>query len=489
MKCAGDLGSIRIPVAKLRYRYNLSNMLTAMGEKLKKTAQIAYQRSRSDGVDVFCSLGFPVLPEEEAELLGNLPTQLCQKCLRDVKPVLSAKDWRGARIYFLGWRARPSQIEDLLTSMEFFLENERINYFPFIAYEIGVSKVKKGDQSHLTIYSGTFRKEKFMAPFQSFLDFLPHYLRVAEASDLMFSPQLFKDVNLAVDRISRGLVWTRRTKDGRDIRVSGPSEITHELVPWGAYKFFLENNLCYLPQTNCPACEESCTPRAVIFDLDPGKMVDESTLIKGLQGVQRGLEELGVKYTVKLTGGSGFHVVAYLDGNLRRPDGYIPLKVLKHSEEMSSKQMKQVIEYSANNPFEVVRDFIRCFTDYLRAKAEALPIVHDMSRNAWGPECITVDAQTIKRRGYHVTYYSLNEKGKICLPVCQEGSPVTKDRYNKFKEISEHPEALLRNEGELLKAGEIVRENPSSFVSDLLEDYEAELYRELYHKVLERISR
>ncbi|MCW1302780.1 MAG: hypothetical protein QW507_02180 [Candidatus Nanoarchaeia archaeon] len=489
MKGVGDLGSIRIPVTKLRYRYNLANILTALGEKLKKTAEIAYQQSKSGGIDVFCSVGFPVLPQEEVELLGSLPTQLCQKCSRNIKPVLFAKDWRGARIYFLGWRAKPYQIEDLLTSIEFFLENERINYFPFIAYEIGISKVRKGNQSHLTIYSGTLRKEKFIAPFQSFLDFLPHYLRVAEVSDLMFSQELFKDVNLAVDRISRGLVWTRRTKDGRDIRINNPHQITHELVPWGAYKFFAENNLCYLPQTNCLACEENCSPRAVIFDLDPGKIVNERTILKGLEDLQRGLEEIGVKYTVKLTGGSGFHVVVYLDGELRRVSSYIPLRVLKHSEEMSSKYMKQVIEQSAENPFEVVRDFVRCFTDYVRSKTEASPLVHDMSRNAWDPEHITVDAQSIKRRGYHITYYSLNEKGKVCLPICQEGTMITKDHFSKFKEISEHPESLLRNERELIKAEEIVRKNPTSFISDLLEDYEAKLYKELYQKVLGRINR
>ena len=46
-----------------------------------------------------------------------------------------------------------------------------------------------------------------------------YYLIVVDVMDKMFIKELYENRNLAVSRISGGLVWVRRTKEGKDIRV------------------------------------------------------------------------------------------------------------------------------------------------------------------------------------------------------------------------------------------------------------------------------
>jgi hypothetical protein len=492
----GDLGPERIPLPKLKDRYNPEKILKEIAANLEESSRIALAQAKKGEIpNVYCTIGFSV-PKEDPKILGDLPLKVYEVPPKTVqvtslRPKREKKDYgKDCSINYFTFYANPYCKEDILTTLELLLAHERIHQLPSIWEEDGILyfsrnfKTGEGNIRWSPLHKEKkINKERFKPPFKSYYDFLPYYLNVIDAMGKMYKKELYENTNLALSRISEGLVWTRRTKGGKDIRVNSPSELL-DLVSWGAFEFFLENNKCFLEQTNCKACDKSCFPNITI-DIDPGLKVSEEKLFTALNTIHNNLEEEGAKYITKFTGKRGFHVTAYFD-SLKLPEqNYIPLRLLRHAEEMSTKQLKQAIEKISEDPFEVVRDFIRCKTEQWKISENLDLLVHDFSTFD-GIEYIKIDASSVKRRGYHRVYYSLTEKATACLPICKNGIKLDKSLLKKMKDISYNPSEILKHEKELLDI-EIKYNNPS-YVKDFLEEYERKIFERQFNKVKSRIG-
>jgi Txe/YoeB family toxin of Txe-Axe toxin-antitoxin module len=487
----GDLGPERVPTAKLRYRYNQEKILKEIAANLEESSRIALAQAKKGEIPkIYCTLGFPV-PKEDPKILGDLPLKAYEAPLKTVQATSLLPRWEkeDSSISYFTFYATPYCKEDILTTLELLLDNERIHHLAYIWEEDGILhfsrnfKTGEGKVSWIAIHRKKIKKEKFKPLFKSYYDFLPYYLSVIDVMGKMYRKELYENTNLALSRISEGLVWTRRTKDGKDIRVNSPSELL-DLVSWGAFEFFLENNKCLLKETNCRNCEKNCWPN-VIFDIDPGLKVSEEKLFTVLNIIHKNLEEEGVNYITKFTGKRGYHITAYFD-SLKLPEkNYIPLRLLRHAEEMSTKQLKQALEKISKDPFEVVRDFIRCKTEYWKIVGNIDYLVHDFSTFD-GVEYVKVDASSVKRRGYHRTYYSLTPKGTACLPFCQNGVKLDKKLLEKVKEMSANPWEILKYEKELMDIQ--IDYNDPSYVKDFLEENERKIFKKHFEKVEKRLS-
>jgi hypothetical protein len=494
-KRSGDLGPERIPPSRLRYRYNHEKILNDLSKYLEESCKKAFLETKKlrRPCDVYCAIGLPI-PEEDPALLGDFPTKVYMTSPRTVQLFsFPTRKWKDSSIYSFGFQAHPHNKDDIVTTVGVLVSYERLNYLPFISEEVGIATFSRDSSTDAKefrftpIQRATLKKEAFIPPFKTFYDFLPYYLNVVEAMNKMFVKELYENTNVAVSRISENLVWTRRTRLGKDIRINNPFDITDDLVPWGAFEYFLENNRCWLDQTNCKKCEKKCWPN-VIFDIDPGEKISRKSVVDALIFIQKNLDEEGINYNVKLTGKRGFHITAYC-GDFKPPEyNYIPLRVLKHCDEMSTKQIKQVIEALSQDPFEVTRDYIRCKTEYWKNSAQGKLkfLVHDFSAYAGNIECITIDASSIKRRGYHRAHYSLTDKKTACLPVCNAGIKIDLELIERLDKISQNPSEILRYENELSNIE--VKYNDPSFIKDFLEEYEKKIFEEQFKKVEGRIS-
>lgn len=488
-----SLGPERVPPSRLRYRYNCENILKVLSKYLEESSYKAFSEARKGRMpNVYCTISLPI-PEKDPKILGDFPLKVYEVPPQTVQPfALPRRKWRDFWINSFAFQAHPYHKEDILTTLGVLFEHERINYLPFIGVEDGNIYFSKDFDKGVTelrllpVHKTTFKKERFIAPFRDYYEFLPYYLNVVETMEKMFNKELYENTNLAASRISEELVWTRRTKDGRDIRINNPLEIPNDLVPWGAFEYFLENNKCWLDQTNCRRCDKTCWPNITV-DIDPGGKVSRKEVIDALTFIQSDLDNEGIKYIVKFTGKRGFHITAYCNSFKSPECNYIPLKVLKHSNEMSTKHIKQTIETLSQDPFEVARDYIRCKTDYWRglAKGKLNFLVHDMSDYAGNMEYVTVDA-SVKRRAYYITYYSLTAKKTVCLPVCSNGTVASLELVERIENISKNPSEILKHENELLDVE--IKYNDSSFVKDFLEENERKIYKGQFEKVAKRLG-
>ena len=202
---------------------------------------------------------------------------------------------------------------------------------------------------------------------------------------------------------------------------------------------------------------------------------------KVLKEISRWLWENSVDFVLKYTGGRGFNYHVFLSSPPRSPQSYVPLKILKYWKDMSKKRLEEEIVKLSQNPFEITRDFLRCFAEYLRVKG--LPIVHDLSIKAFEPDVITIDAKSVKRRGYHRTFFSLRareESIRVCLPVEKV------DEWKNVIKISEHPEDVVKRKYEF----EIqINFTEPSFMDDFLEEFEKRLFEKHYNSLLKRIKK
>ncbi|MEM7821465.1 MAG: hypothetical protein QXX38_01470 [Candidatus Aenigmatarchaeota archaeon] len=479
-----SLGRIRESPQYLKYRFKQEEILNKLSSQLENIASEAYSRIKRERkiFKLYCIIELPI-PKDDRKILGNFPTKLFELSLPTVEKIeLPSREWRDFSIYRFGLQSYIQNKEDIITLLGLILENERLNYLPFIGSEVGISHSSEGKTSVYSYHrlaSTTFKKERFQPPFKDLFEFLPYYLSVVD-SGKMFIKELYDRRNLAVCRMSEGLVWIRRTRNGKDIRINSPDEITDDLVPWGAFEFFVEDNKCWLEKTNCSECDKLCFPN-VCFDLDPGEKIEREKCIHVLTLIQKFLEDKGIHYVIKHTGGRGYNIDIFIK-NFTPPEAgvYIPLNVLKHQREMSSKRMKEIIEEKAYNPYDVIRDFVRMITDYLRGDLDFL--VHDMSSSAWQLNTITVDAGSIKRRSYHKAYYTLTEKKTMCLPISPE---TNKEEIKKIDEISKK----FSDIGEYLDQLPYVEIKyiDSTFIRDFIEDEERRLYKELYDDCLRRL--
>jgi hypothetical protein len=487
----GDLGPERIPTAKLKDRYNPEKILKEIAANLEESSRIALAQAKKGEIpSVYCTIGLPV-PKEDPKILGDLPLKAYEVPLKTVQVTsLLPKEEKGSSsINYFTFYANPYCKEDILTTLELLLAHERIHHLDYILEEDGILNFSRnfstgeGNISWSRLHRKRIEKEKFKPPFKSYYDFLPYYLNVIDVMGKMYKKELYENTNLALSRISEDLVWTRRTKEGKDIRVNSPSELL-DLVSWGAFEFFLENNKCLLEQTNCKICEKNCWPN-VTFDIDPGLKVPEEKLFTVLKVIHNNLEEEGVKYITKFTGKRGYHVTAYFD-SLKLPEqNYIPLRLLRHAEEMSTKQLKQAIEKISEDPFEVVRDFIRCKAEQWKNIGNFDYLVHDFSTFD-GIQYVKIDASSVKRRGYHRVYYSLTEKATACLPISKNGIKLEKSLIKRMKEISYNPWEILKYEKELLDIE--IKYNDPSYVKDFLEENERKIFEKQFNKVKSRVG-
>ncbi|GEM_PF-1805006 len=488
---SGNLGPERVPTAKLKERYNPEKILKEIAVNLEESSRIALAQAKKGEIpSIYCTVGFPV-PKEDPKILGDLPLKAYEVSPKTVQltSLLPKGERRDSSINYFTFYANPYCKEDILSTLELLLAHERIHYLPFVSEEDGILYYSRNFQTGegsirwSPVHREKFKREKFKPPFKSYYDFLPYYLNVVDAMGKMYKKELYENTNLALSRISEGLVWTRRTKEGKDIRVNSSSELL-DLVSWGAFEFFLENNKCFLEQTNCKTCEKNCWPN-VTFDIDPGSKVPEEQLLNVLKVIHINLEEEGVKYITKFTGKRGYHVTAYFD-SLKLPEkNYIPLRLLRHAEEMSTKQLKQAIEKISEDPFEVVRDFIRCKAEQWKSIGHFDHLVHDFSTFD-GVGYIKIDASSVKRRGYHRAYYSLTEKATACLPICKNDIKLDKNLIRKMKEISSNPWEILKHEKELLDIE--IKYNDPSYVKDFLEENERKIFERQFNRVKSRVG-
>jgi len=487
----GDLGPERVPLARLKKRYNCEKILKEIAAKLEESSRKAWSQAKKGILQkVYCTISLPI-PEEDPKILGDFPSKVYEVPPKTVQPasILPNRKWKNFSIGYFTFYSNPYCKEDILTTLELLLEHERINYLPFIGEEDGILDFSRNFETGETklylypLHKTNFKREKLEPPFKSYYDFLPYYLNVIDVMGKMYKKELYENTNLALSRISEDLVWTRRTKDGKDIRANSPSQLL-DLVSWGAFEFFLENNKCLLEQTDCRACEKNCWPNVTV-DIDPGLKVPQAKLLSVLDTIHKNFEDEDVKYTTKFTGKRGFHITAYFNDFKLPESNYIPLRVLRHAEEMSVKQLKQVVENLSKDPFEVARDFIRCKTEQWKNVGNLDFLVHDFSTFD-GMEYTKVDASSVKRRGYHRAYYSLTTKATACLPVCTNGIKLDKELFEKMKRISSNPWEILKYEKELMDVD--VKYNDSSYVKDFLEEYERKIFERQFNKVKSRIG-
>jgi hypothetical protein len=488
---SGDLGPERIPIPRLRYRYDCEKILREVSLCLEETAKIALGETRKNEVpNMYFTINLPI-PEDDPEILGDFHLKVYRIPPNTVQPssIMPKRKWKNFWINSFTFYTTPYCKEDLVTTLSLLIEQERINYLPFIGEEDGIirfSRDPKTGETNLTlfpIHKRTFKKERFVPLFKHCYDFLPYYLAVIDDMKKMYKEDLYRDTNLALSRVSDELVWVRRTKDGKDIRVSCEEEML-DLVCWGAFEFFLENNKCWLEQTNCSACDKVCWPNITI-DIDPGEKVPQEKLLALLQFIHADFEEEGIKYITKFTGKRGFHITAYFNGFKLPESNYIPLKVLRHSEEMSKKQARQLIEKLSKDPFEVARDFIRCKAEQWKICGNFDFLVHDFSTHD-GIDYVKVDASSVKRRGYHRAYYSLTSKGTACLPLCRNGIKLEAKTFESIRKISANPSEILEHEKELLDIE--VKPNDPSYVKDFLAENEEKIFTRQFNKVRMKIG-
>jgi hypothetical protein len=495
MRIKGDLGPERIPISQLKYRYNCEKISAQVSLYLNETAKIAFEEGKKGKLpDIYVAIQLAV-PKNDLGIFGDLPSKVYRIPPSTVQPFsIPRREWEGYRIDSFAFCANPYYKEDLLTTLDLLLEHEKINYSPFIGEEDGIirfSRNKTGETSInlFPLHRKTFKKEKFTPPFKEVYDFLPYYVDVVYAMNKMYVKELYDNVNVAVSRLSEELlseklVGTRRTKNGKDIRVNSPEEIM-DLVSWGAFEFFLENNKCWLKETNCRACDKPCWPNIVI-DIDPGKRVSDEKLLNLLQIIHKNLDEEGINYITKFTGKRGFHITLYFD-TFELPENYIPLKVLKHYKEMSVKQTKQLIKILSNDPFEVARDFLRCKTEEWEMYGLDF-ILHDFSTQPENADLdfVKIDALSVKRRGYHRAPYSLTQKFTACLPLCTNGMKLTREDFENVKKISSNPSEILKHEKELLDIK--IKYNDPSYIKDYLEEKERKIFAKQFNEVRRKIG-
>jgi len=101
------------------------------------------------------------------------------------------------------------------------------------------------------------------------LIFFLYYVYVVDILDKMYRKRTFTKtpISFCPKRQSNGLVLERTTEEGKNIRVNSADELL-PLLQSGAFGFFLENNKCFLEQSNCRACNQSCWPNVVV-DIKP----------------------------------------------------------------------------------------------------------------------------------------------------------------------------------------------------------------------------
>jgi len=500
----GDLGAKKIPPERLRRRYDFEEILGKVNEQLEKVALKAYELGKN--YRVYCILHLPV-DKNEPRLLGDFFTKLHEITPSTVKPIeLPFRKWKAKtkifNVYRVGYEADPENLDDLQMSLEILMESENLNYLPFIGVDVGIHSERvdrftkdvnlrfspfpiKIDERGEAVYEMRFKRKKYKPPFEKYLDFMHYYLIVVDVMDKMFIKELYENRNLAVSRVSGGLVWVRRTKEGKDIRVKRKEDLL-KLVEWGGFEFFLEDSKCKMEESRCRVCDVGCSPN-VIFDLDPGKKVSRKKIVDTIKLIQQNLEDEGLFYIIKYTGGRGYNIDVYVeDLKLPEPYKYIPLKVLKHHQQMSVKRLKQVIEEMSKDKAGIVRDYLRMKTDYLRNRSGFGFLVHDMSMNAWRYDSLTVDASSIKRRSYHRAFYSLTSRRTICLPVCQSGDKFNWNLETRAKEISKDYENILKYEKELMDVK--IKFNDPTFVKDFIEEYERKIYRDEFKECSRRLG-
>jgi hypothetical protein len=476
---------------KKKYTYDYEKILEEVSCRLeeycKKLSRENFKNHNEMG-KIYCTIGLPTRKRNSRIISNFLSNFFNSRSLETVQyaSILPRKRLGKFSINYLTFYTAPDCKDDLLTALELLLTQRAMGFLPFIQEEDGIlytGNSKNGEvwfrisQLHRKSFEG--RKFEFF-PKRRFDIFL-YYVYVVDILDKMYRKELYENTNLVLSKAtSNGLVLERTTEEGKNIRVNSADELL-PLLQSGAFGFFLENNKCFLEQSNCRACNQSCWPNVVV-DIKPGLRVSQQNVLAVLNTIHKNFAEDGIEFITKFNGNRGFHVTAYFDGLKLPEDNYIPLRLLKNEtiyKQISRKQLRQLVEKLSKDPFEVVRDFIRCKTEQWKIYGKLDFLVSDLSAFD-NIEEVKINASSVKRRGYHEAYYSLTEGATICLPVCRNGGKLNESALERTREISRHPFEILKYEKELLDVD--IKYNDSSYVKDFLEENESKIFEKQYKK-------